>query len=178
MDISLEKIIEIGVQAGVREAMDRLGREKEERRKGRHDRRLRNTDLLLKNYKTFIAHCKTAIYTSKQLAENNAIDILDEIEDSDDEVYIQSIMRTKERTAIIVKHIKRILEYYRYLSRKDSELERKCNVVFGIYIEKKTYRQMAEELYCSTKTIDRDRREAIEELSVLIFGVDGLKLDM
>jgi hypothetical protein len=178
MDISLEKIIEIGVQAGVREALDRLGREKEERRKGRYDRRLRNTDLLLKNYKTFIAHCKTAVYTSKQLVGNNAVDILDEIEDSDDEVYIQSIMRTKERTAIIVKHIKRVLEYYRYISKKDSELERRCNVVFGIYIDRKTYRQLAEELYCSTKTIERDRKESIEELSVLIFGVDGLKLEV
>lgn len=178
MDISLDKIIEIGVQAGVREALDRLGREKEERRKGRYDRRLRNTDLLLKNYKTFIAHCNAAIYTSKQLAANNAIDILDEIEDSDEEVYVQSIMRTKERTAIIVKHIKKVLDYYRYISRRELELERRCNVVFGIYIDRKTYRQLAEEFYCSTKTIERDRKEAIEELSVLIFGVDGLKLEL
>lgn len=177
VEISIDKIIQIGVQAGVREALDRINKEKEEKRKSRFDRRLRNTDLLLKNYNKFVAHCNTALYTSKQLKQANAIDILDEVEDDEDEVYVRSIMRTRERTYLIVNHIKRILGYYKYITKSEPEKERKYRVIVGLYIDKKTYNQMAEELYCSTKTIERDRKEAIEELSVLIFGVDGLKLD-
>lgn len=177
MNISIEKILEIGVQVGVREALDRIGREKEEKRKSRHDRRLRNTDLLLKNYNKFVAHCNAAIYTSKQLKLANAVDLLDEVDEQDDEVYVQSIMRTKERTFIIVNHIKRIVSYYKFITRSEPEKERKFNVLIGLYIDKKTYSQLGEELFCSTKTIERDRKEAIEELSVLIFGVDGLKLE-
>ncbi|WP_313563778.1 hypothetical protein [Ruminiclostridium cellobioparum] len=41
MEFSIDKIIQIGVQAGVREALDRIQKEKEERRKSRYDRRLR-----------------------------------------------------------------------------------------------------------------------------------------
>ncbi|EPR07664.1 hypothetical protein L323_19800 [Ruminiclostridium papyrosolvens C7] len=177
VEFSIDKIIQIGVQAGVREALDRISKEKEEKRKSRFDRRLRNTDLLLKNYNKFVAHCNTALYTSKQLKQANAIDILDEVEDDEDEVYVRSIMRTRERTFLIVNHIKRILGYYKYITKSEPEKERKYRVLVGLYIDKKTYSQMAEELYCSTKTIERDRKEAIEELSVLIFGVDGLKLD-
>lgn len=179
MDISIDKIIQIGVQAGVREALDRIQKEKDERRKSRFDRRLRNTDLLLKNYNKFVAHCNTAIYTSQQLKQSNAIDILDEVENEtdEDEVYVRSIMRTKERTIIIVNHIKRILSYYKFIMRSEPEKIRKYNVMVGLYLEKKTYNQLAEELYCSTKTIERDRKEGIEDISVLIFGVDGLKLD-
>lgn len=177
MEISIDKIIQIGVQAGVREALDRISKEKEEKRKSRFDRRLRNTDLLLKNYNKFVAHCNTALYTSRQLKQANAIDILDEVEDDEDEVYVRSIMRTRERTFLIVNHIKRILGYYKYITKSEPEKERKYRVLVGLYIDKKTYSQMAEELYCSTKTIERDRKDAIEELSVLIFGVDGLKLD-
>ena len=177
MEFSIDKIIQIGVQAGVREALDRISKEKEEKRKSRFDRRLRNTDLLLKNYNKFVAHCNTALYTSKQLKQANAIDILDEVEDDEDEVYVRSIMRTRERTFLIVNHIKRILGYYKHITKSEPEKERKYKVLVGLYIDKKTYSQMAEELYCSTKTIERDRKEAIEELSVLIFGVDGLKLD-
>jgi DNA-directed RNA polymerase specialized sigma subunit len=177
VNISIEKIVEIGVQVGVREALDRISKEKEEKRKSRYDRRLRNTDLLLKNYNKFVAHCNTAIYTSKQLKQANAVDLLDEVEDQDDEVYVQSIMRTKERTFIIVNHIKRIISYYKFITRSEPENERKFNVIVGLYVNKKTFCELGKELYCSTKTVERDRKEAIEELSVLIFGVDGLKLE-
>ncbi len=179
MDISIDKIIQIGVQAGVREALDRIQKDKEERRKSRHDRRLRNTDLLLKNYNKFVAHCNTAVYTSQQLKQSNAMDILDEMgkDEDEEEIYIQSIMRTKERTFIIVNHIKRILSYYKFIMRSEPDKLRKYNVMVGLYLEKKTYNQLAEELYCSTKTIERDRKEAIGDISVLIFGVDGLRLE-
>lgn len=177
MDISIDKVIQIGVQVGVREALDRIAKDKEEKRKSRYDRRLRNTDLLLRNYQKFVAHCNTAVYTSKQLKQANAIDILDEVEDEEDEIYVQSIMRTRERTFIIVKHIKRILSYYKFITGSEPDKLRKYNVITGLYIERKTYNQLSEELYCSTKTIERDKKEAIDELSVLIFGVDGLRLE-
>lgn len=174
----LEKIIEIGVAVGVREALDRISRHKVEIKNLRHDRRLRNTELLLRNYKNFIVHYKNAIYSSKQLKDQNAIDILDECEDMDEELYIKSIQKSKERTNIIVNHIKAIIGYYKYKQSKEPNGLRKFQVIFGLYFEFKTYQTLSDELFCSTKTIERDRKEAIEELSVLIFGVDGLKLEV
>ena len=47
----LEIAIQKGVEAGTKAAMDYLIEEKKAQRKGRYDRRLRNTRLLLKNYR-------------------------------------------------------------------------------------------------------------------------------
>ncbi len=173
----IEKVIEIGIQVGLRTALDAIQKEKEEKKRNRYDRRLRNTDLLMKNYKNFVVHCRNAVYTSRQIKQANAVDILDECEDMDDEVYIQSILKTKERTAIIVNHIKTILAFYKFRTSSEIEGKRRYNVITGYYIDGKTYQRLADEYNCSSKTIERDKKEAIEELSVLIFGIDGLKLE-
>lgn len=178
--ITTEEAIQIGVQAGVQKALEQIEKLKADKKKSRHHRRLRNTDLLLKNYNNFVSHCNNAIYTRKQLVENDIIDILDEVEELDQETHVKAIMRTKERTAIIVNHIKNVLGFYEYQAEKSGEPERarRANVVIGIYISNKKYEVLAEELSCSTKTIKRDKRTAIAELSTLIFGIDGLKFDL
>lgn len=71
--MSLEKVIEIGIQVGVKAALERGMREKEERQKDRDDRRMCNTALLLENYWSFQAHCKNAVYTKKKLKTQNAV---------------------------------------------------------------------------------------------------------
>ena len=52
LDIAIEK----GVAAGVKAATDRIEEERKKERKGRYDRRLHNTRLLLKNYQIGRAH--------------------------------------------------------------------------------------------------------------------------
>ena len=42
--------------------------------------------------------------------------------------------------------------------------------------EPMSYEEISEELNCSTKTINNTKKAAIKELSVLIFGIDGVKL--
>ena len=42
--------------------------------------------------------------------------------------------------------------------------------------ETMTYEEISEELDCSTKTINNTKKAAIRELSVLLFGIDGVKL--
>lgn len=172
-----EELMKFAKEAG-EEAARNILKDQEKRRIKRHDRRLRNTALLLKNYKNFVAHCNNAVFTSKQLKIYNAIDILDECDDlEDDEVYVKSIMKTKERTTIILNHINKILGYYKYTAKKEPEKERIYKVIKGIYVDKKTYQGLSEELNCSTKTIERDRKEGVSDLSILIFGIDGVRLE-
>jgi hypothetical protein len=182
MDISLEKIIEIGVQAGVREALDRLAKDKEERRKGRYDRRLRNTKLILKNYQHLVIHCSDSVGSVDKLREN-AVDILDEMDlfEMEDELYIESIRRSNERTAIIIAHIEKMLHIFKCVCERSSRPEeiRKYQVIYWLYIssEERTINQLSIELMCDPRTIYRDRDDAIKTISALIFGIDGLKLE-
>lgn len=183
MNISTEKAIEIGIQAGVKEALDRIEKANKERIKSRHDRRLRNTKLLLRNYNNFKVHCNNAIYASEQIKELNAIDILDELDNIDDEtLYINSIKKTHIRTYIIVQHINKMIEFYKYKSETDSDENaiRRYNATELFYMSdnRKTYEEISETLNVSERTIFRDIKQAVEELSVLIFGVDGIKLEI
>lgn len=182
-NITFEKAIEIGIKAGVREALDRIQKDKDDRFKYRHDRRLRNTKLLLRNYNKFRLHCKNAVYTSEQLREINVIDVLDDLNNIDDEsLYINSIKKTHDRTFIIVKHINRMIKLYEYSAKMDHDATtiRRYTVIKKFYMSNKkiTYTEIAEELQVSEKTISRDIQQGIEDLSSLIFGIDGIKLEV
>ena len=117
-----------GIEIGIRAAMDYLAEEKEKARKSRYDRRLRNTRLLLKNYRSFKRHAQGAIFNAKQ-AKENAIDILDGLDDGmlNDNLYVEGIKKSQQRTIIILNHVEEMLRYYRIAceqSGKDEELRR------------------------------------------------------
>lgn len=165
----------------VKKVIDEYDKQSREKARRKRDRRLRNTDLLLRNYDNLIKHIEYAVEDEKKLEVEDPEEVLDEIDcetDYENEeyegVYINAIKRTKTRTRIIVKHIETAIDFYKEKS-KTTNNKRRYEVVYKYYFEKKKINQIAEELYCSEKTVSRDKRKAIEELSVLFFGVDGLK---
>lgn len=177
----LELAIQRGVEVGTRAAMEYLEEEKKAQRKGRYDRRLRNTRLLLKNYRAFKGHAQGAVFNAKQ-AKESAIDILDGLDDYsfDDTLYIESIKRSQQRTFIILQHIDEMLKYYRIACEQSGrEDEMRCyRIIVKTYIEdeKKTAEQIAEEENIERRTVYKNINSAIKPLSALIFGVDSLKL--
>lgn len=177
MEIAIQK----GIEAGTRAAVDYLIEEKKAQRKGRYDRRLRNTRLLLKNYRSFKTHVEGAVYNSKQIKES-AIDILDNLDDYkfDDNLYIESIKRSQQRTLIILNHIDEMLRYYKISCEESGKPEemRRYRVIMAAYIndERKSYDQIAEDEHVEKRTIYKDINIAIKPLSALIFGIDSLKV--
>ncbi len=170
----------------VKRVLNESEKQKKERAKKKRDRRLRNTDLLLRNYDNLITHIDHAVEDEKKLEEEDPEELFDEIEeeiglDNDDEyegVYINAIKRTRTRTKIIVKHIEIAIEFYKQKVKMLNNYndKRRYEVIYKYYFEKKKIPVIAEELECSDKTVSRDKRRAIEELSVLFFGIDGIKL--
>lgn len=143
------------------------------------DNRLHNTRLLLRNYGRFKQHINNAVHSSDKISgiENEFIEL--EMMDRQ-ETYINSILRTKERTQIIIEHIDRLLETYRQEAedKADKEQEMRYKVIRGIYLVdyRQSVQQMAIKLNVSDRTVYRYRNEAIEELSVLFFGVDAIRI--
>ena len=96
----MEQAIQRGIDIGVKTAVEHIRAEREKARKGRQDRRLHNTRLLLKNYRLFKRHTKGAIFRADQ-AKERAVDILDGLEDyeMDDGLYIElSLIHISEPT--------------------------------------------------------------------------------
>ncbi|MDD7793676.1 hypothetical protein [Clostridium sp. 'White wine YQ'] len=171
----------------VKEVLYESEKQQKEKAKRKRDRRFRNTDLLLRNYENLITHIDYAIEDENKLEEDPE-DVLDLIENDlmigeDEEyegVYIGAIKRTKTRTRIIVKHIETAIEFYKQKAKlsKNYNEKRRYDVIYKYYFEKKRIAEIAEELDCSDKTIGRDKKRAIEELSVLFFGIDGIKFSL
>lgn len=177
----MEIAVQRGTEAGIKAAMDYLAEEKKQLKKGRYDRRLRNTRLLLKNYRSFRNYAKNAVYKASQLKEN-AVDILDGLDEYsfDDSLYIESIKKSQQRTLIILNHIDEMLRYYKIdceQSGKDEEL-RRHRIIVAYYIneQRKSAEQIAEDEHIERRTLYKDINMALKPLSALIFGIDSMKL--
>ena len=111
--------------------------------------------------------------------EESAADILTNMMNMyNSEVVVESIMRSATRTAIIVSHVKKMLELYQiYCERSSNPIEiRRYNVVYDLYISdvKMSRKDIAENYNISKETTYKDEKIVIEALSSLIFGIDGV----
>lgn len=183
----IEKMIESGVNEGIQKGLKQYDNMQKNKTKFRYDKRLRNTRLLLKNYRSFVEHCDNAKYLvenpiKKEIEKDNLkVQLFDDFYNLQDDAYIvASILKSKEKTRIILDHINLCLDFFqaKAIKTNNQEMIRRYNVISDLYINETpmTYEEIAEIDHISQKTVNRDRKKAIEELSVLIFGIDGLDL--
>lgn len=181
----MEKIsYEEAVKIGVREGIKYIKEQEYHRTTKRYDRRLRNTRLLLKHYRSLSIHSDFSDTVINKIYYENAVDVLDDLEAiNDEEQYVQAISRTKVRTTIMVGHINKAMKYYEAICKSEGKNKvRRYNIIRFMYIDPNesqtvpTYEETAEKFNITVKTVGRDIREAIGDLSILFFGIDGIKL--
>lgn len=166
-----QEIAKIAAEA----ALEFYKKEQERQVKLKRDRRLRNTKLLLRNYRQFKIHAEDNLQDLAVLRDPDAFEYLDV-----DELVIESIIKNKERTVAMVRYIDRMIEVYRIMAEKAKKPEelRRFRIMYDLYIadEEKTIEEVSETYCVDTRTAYRDLNKACETLSSLIFGVDGLKM--
>ena len=177
----MEQAVQQGIDAGVKAAIEYIDAEHKKARKGRQDRRLHNTRLLLKNYRLLKEHTKGAIF-SADMAKERAIDILDGYDlGMDDNLYIESIKKSQQRTLIILAHIDQMLELYKAYCYNGGTKEdiRRYGVVMAYYIEepKKSALEIAGTFGIDKRTVYKDIKMAANPLTALLFGIDSLRLE-
>ena len=170
----IQSSITAGVNEGVKRAIEAIEAEKQLSNKIKYDNRIRNTKLLLKNYRNFKRHINTALYTEEQLDTEETSEILDKLGIDVyeyDKTIVESILKSKKRTEIIIEHIDTILAAYslRANSRNDVELKRRSDVIEKLYIKGEKMNQIADEVHASISTIKRDKNRAINEIAILMF---------
>nr|WP_313884812.1 helix-turn-helix domain-containing protein [Clostridium argentinense] len=166
-EVNIDEIINKAVKEAIRE----YDKEKMVERK---DKRFHNTRLLLKHYNDLKNHIKNAIDDINQIRdESDYLDILDDV----DELYILSIKRSKTKTLIMLSHIDMALEMLKNKQEKLCSLE-KYLALEKYYKDEKSYEDVAEELNCSVITAKRWVKEMTNELSIFLFGIEGMKFDM
>lgn len=177
----LKEVYENAAAIGAKEALKMFEQERKKDQGKKANRRLRNTKLLLRNYHMLKEHAENSVFGRTQM-EESAVDILESMMSMyDNEVIIESIKRSATRTAVIVSHIEIMFGLYEAYcgNAPNREIEmRRYEVVWDMYMADTTLsaKEIAKKQNISTRNVYEDIKVAIERLSALIFGVDGLKV--
>lgn len=180
-DEELKGIYEKAAAIGAKEALKKFEQERKKEFGQRADRRLRNTKLLLRNYRMLKEHAENSVFSRGQMNES-AFDILEIMMSShDNNLVIDSIRESAARTAIMVSHMETMIGLYAAFCEKspNQEIERRrYDVVWDMYMAEETLsvKEIAEKQNMSRENVYADLRVAVERLTALIFGVDGLKV--
>lgn len=163
---------------GAKAALEKFEEEKKKLNSRAMDRRLHNTKLLLRNYRMLKDNSENSIYGRSQMKESAADILCSMMNMYDDEVIVDAIKRTATRTAIIVSHIDTMLGLYKvYCDKSSNDLDRRrYEVIYDMYMAEQTLsvKEIAKKQNMSRESVYTDLKIAIERLSALIFGVDGL----
>ncbi|WP_231688064.1 hypothetical protein [Bacillus sp. FJAT-18017] len=166
----VDEIVKLAVQA----AIEHVEKERQKEQKDRHDRRLRNTKLLLRNYKNLVIHCSDI---KLELTEIDDILLMEELDG--DHLALESIKRSKKRTLAIVQFIQHMLEIYKLMCEKSNRPEdiRKYLIIRQMYIDepRMSVEAIAECHSVEKRTVFRTVDRACKDLSGLLFGVDSIR---
>lgn len=160
-------------------AIEQYQKAAEKARQDAKDKRLHNTKLLMEKYRSFVIHSKTAVHDASQVDDDFGLDDLLDLMDcgiGDREVAVTSVRESAARTSILVHHIDRMLDYFKYRCDHSSKPEdaRRYRIIQYSYLvdesSQKTFQELAEDESVDVSTIYRDHKAALRQLSALIFG--------
>lgn len=138
--------------------------EKQERKKEKYH----NTFTLMKCYRDMALHIENAISDGQQLE-------LKGMTDEQQRTYLESIRRSRFKTLIMTAHIdKAVEEIGRRRKAADREIEYKAFEMY--FMQGMDYAKIAEELDTGNSTPRRWITAIINELSVLLWGMDEDKI--
>lgn len=157
-----DELIDKAVKSAIKEYSNK---QRFERKK----KTLHNTKLLLKNYRKIQSSVEEAVLEVSQL-ENEYI-----VMDESDELYIESIKRSKLRSLIVITHIDKALALVQEECRRKG-IPEKYKAFVSCMLDGMTYDDAAREYFTSKQSISRWVNDLTKEVSIQIFGVEGIDL--
>lgn len=143
----------------------------------KENKRLYNAKVLLHNYRRLNLYRKKV---QERSTGDDEADTDSRVDLDGEHIDIEAISKSTKKTLAIMNFIDDMLYVYELnCSRsKDEEMMRQYKTLYHYYIadDKMTYAQIAELLHVSDRTVRRDLNEAVRAMSILFFGVYGLRL--
>ena len=138
-------------------------------KKEKRDWRLRNTRLLLNNYRKLKVHCDGIV--------SDLIEYQEMVFDPNG-LQLGTLMQYKAKTAKILNYFDVIFKVYGELSKRDGyAAERRYKIVRRLYMDEhvSTAVELADFYNIDRSTVFRDVTKCIEELSIMLFGIDSFE---
>ncbi len=176
----LKKLAASAGKEGARAALEEDRKKQKKDAKKFRDLRLRNTRLLIENYRRLKEHAETAVYSSMQEEVEDIVTMMwDPSNRSEQQVF--SIKSSATKTGIIMAHVTAELEQYRKMCyRSPNAIARdRVDALFARYIDEneKTVVQIAMELAVDVRTVQRYIQTAIDDVAAFMFGIDGIVVE-
>lgn len=160
MDQKSTELINTAVKQAIREYSKE---QKIEKRK----KALHNTKLLLKNYNKIKCSVEEAI------SEANQIDTDQVIYSDEEEVYINSIRKSKLKSLIVIAHIDKALEVIQEECTSKG-IPEKYEAFTSCFFGGMTCEEAAVEYNSSKQSISRWINDITKSISIQLFGIDGI----
>lgn len=177
-EAQLEDMIKKASEAGA----EAYKKEQSQSTRRKVDRMLYKTKVLLEKYTWLKAYAKNSVYTLEQAEKVNDgmadIEVLTKFGIFDNDKTLHNLKRGVITVNMLMTHVDNMLEVYRENceSSASKTKQRQYRVVYNMYLaeEKKTTKEIAEMECEEVRTIQNDAKAAREDLTVLIFGLDGI----
>lgn len=158
-NISIDEMI----SKATKEAIKEYDKEKNQERKRKV---LHNTRLLMKNYNSLKEHIENVSEDVEEIMlDYEGLEV--------DEIWILSIKKSKIKTIKMLGYIDSALDILEKRFRQNCE-EYKYKAFILYYKDKKTNEEIQEALECGKNSPKKWSDSVIEELSLLLWGVDAL----
>lgn len=172
-----------GAEIGAKAAIRAVERERKKFQRAQHDKKLHNTKLLLRHYRTLNEHYKHAVFDASKAREesDDFVEIMALMNSSlgDEELYVESIKQSVVRTKVIMAHVNKMLEIYQQLceNSRRSDDARHWRVLSALYLDEEATpaAQIASAEGIDKRTIYKDIDTCVADLTVLFFGIAGLE---
>lgn len=177
-EAQLEDMIKKASEAGA----EAYKKEQSQSTRRKVDRMLYKTKVLLEKYTWLKAYAKNSVYTLEQAEKVNDgmadIEVLTKFGIFDNDKTLHNLKRGVITVNMLMTHVDNMLEVYRENceSSASKKKQRQYRVVYNMYLaeEKKTTKEIAEMECEEVRTIQNDAKAAREDLTALIFGLDGI----
>lgn len=157
--------IELISSVAGQEAIRQYKEQQKEQTKKEKDWRLRNTKLLLENYRKLKDHCDGI---EEQMEEyEHTVFILEELT-------LETLMKYRLKTLKMMRHFDKMLGHYAHDCESGTDEEqRRFKVIYHRYISpsRLTIQELCEMYSIEQGMVYRDTRFGIKDLSVYLFGI-------
>lgn len=174
----LEEMVKKASQAGV----EAYKREHQTATREKVQRLLYRTKTLLEKYRELKAYEENAVYTLKMAEDANQeiadLELLTKFGVFDDDKTLHRMKRSVVTVGMVMTHVDTMLEVYRKSCESSASdvKQRQYRVVERMYLSEKrmSTKEIAELEGEDIRTIQNDAKAAREDLTALIFGLDGV----
>lgn len=152
-------------------AKEAIAEVKKEERQKKKIKIFQNTKVLMENYRRMVQSVEEGVSDLSSLTT----DSIEGLDDDNANVFIESIVKSKLRSLVMLAHIDKCLKLLENEAYRKNTLEKYLAFKY-FYIDGMTHENISEVLNCTDRTSRRWVSELTVNLGVYLFGVDALML--